>query len=132
LEAVKVPLPEAFADRYVISVSGFPTMSGRRRRSDDDNQGNSDENSSQSTEDMLDHVKALTMLEPKGREGIQPGLAQQQPSAGGGNYLFGFSKEMLTFKPDDKEVTFSTRIGRLTVKAKFHLKDMMYRGELSV
>src|SRR6266851_2638459 len=59
LDAMKTALPEDFANRYVISVSGFPLNSGRRRRSQDD----SDTNSSQSTDDMLDNLKALTYLE---------------------------------------------------------------------
>jgi hypothetical protein len=128
LEALKTPLPEAFADRYVISVSGFPLDSGRHQRS----QEGTDGNSSQSTEDMLDRLKGLTYLEPKGREGAQPGIVQQQATAGAGSILFGFSKEMLTLKPEDKEVTFSTRLGGVTVKTKFSFKDMMYHGELAV
>ena len=128
LAAMKTPLPEEFANRYVISVSGFPLNASRRRRSQDD----SDTNSSQSVEDTLDNLKALTYLETKGREGVQPGLVQQQPSSGAGSILFGFSKEMLALKPEDKEVTFSTRIAGLNVKNKFNLKEMMYRGELAL
>jgi len=127
LDAMKSPLPEEFANHYVISVSGFPLSGGRRRRSQED----SDTNSSQSTEDTLDNLKALTYLEPKGREGVQPGVAQQ-PSSGAGIILFGFSKETLALKPDDKEVTFSTRMGGLNVKTKFNLKDMLYHGELAI
>jgi len=128
LDAMKSPLPEEFANHYVISVSGFPLNAGRRRRYPED----SDANSSQSTEDVLDNLKALTYLEPKGREGVQPGVAQQQPSSGAGSILFGFSKETLALKPDDKEVTFSTRMGGLNVKTKFNLKDMLYHGELAI
>jgi hypothetical protein len=128
LEALKAPLPDAFANHYVISVSGFPMMSGRRRSQDEDSQ----ESSAQTTEDRLDHLKALTFLKPKDKEGLQPGVALQQPSAGGGTYLFGFSKDMLSLTAADKEVTFSTRIGRLDVKTKFNLKEMMYRGDLAL
>jgi hypothetical protein len=128
LDALKAPLPEAFANHYVIGVSGFPMMSGRRRSQDDTNQ----DNSAQATEDTLDHLKALTFLKPKDKEGLEPGVALQQPSSGGGTYLFGFSKEMLPLTAADKEVTFTTRIGRLDVKAKFNLKDMLYRGELAL
>jgi hypothetical protein len=35
-------------------------------------------------------------------------------------------------KPEDKEVTFSTKLGRLLVKTKFNLKDMTYRGDLAL
>jgi len=128
LDALKTPLPEAFANHYVIGVSGFPLNGGGRRGSQDD----SGSNSSQSNQDQLDNLKSLTFLEPKGRDGAQPGLVQQAPSAGSATLLFGFSKEMLALKPDDKEVTFSTKLGRLLVKTKFNLKDMMYRGELAI
>ena len=112
LDALKTPLPEAFADHYVISVSGLPM-------------------NSQSADEMLDHLKAVTLLEPKGKESAQPGIAQLQPSSAGRSVLLGFSKEILALKPDDKEVTFSTRVGRSNIKAKFNLKEMIYHGELA-
>jgi hypothetical protein len=127
LEAMKTPLPEAFAEHYVISVSRFPLTPGRRRRSQDD----SETSSSQSVDDMLDRIKGETFLEPKDKSGAQPGIVQQQPHSGG-TILLGFSKEFLMLKPDDKEVTFTTQLGRLTVKTKFNLKEMMYRGTLAV
>jgi len=127
LEALKAPLPDAFANHYVIGVSGFPLNGGGRRGS----QGDSD-SSSQSNQDQLDNLKSLTYLAPKGRDGAQPGLVQQTPSAGSATLLFGFSTEMLALKPEDKEVTFSTKLGRLLVKTKFNLKDMMYHGELAI
>lgn len=127
VEAMKAPLPDAFANHYVISISGFPLNGGRRRSQDD-----SDSNSSQSTDDMLDQLKSLTFLEPKGRDGAQPGVVQKSPSSGGGTIWFGFSKELLALKPEDKEVTFSTKLGRLLVKTKFNLKDMIYHGELAL
>jgi hypothetical protein len=128
MEALKSPLPEVFANRYVISVSGFPLYGDSHSRSQED----SDSNSSDSNRDMLDRLKSLTYLEPKGREGAQPGVVQQQPSAGTRSILFGFSKEMLALKPEDKEVTFSTKLGRLLVKTKFNLKEMTYRGDLAL
>ncbi|MCU1274570.1 MAG: hypothetical protein JWO48_2001 [Bryobacterales bacterium] len=130
LEALKTPLPEAFADHYVISVSGLPMNSGRRGTTRDQEDQNAP-SSSQPADDMLDHLKAVTFLEPKGREGAQPGIAQRQPSFAGGSVLFGFSKEILALKPDDKEVTFSTRVGSSNIKTKFNLKDMVYHGELA-
>ena len=128
LEAMKAPLPDTFANHYVIGVSGFPMMSGRPRSEDDDKR----DSSAQASEARLDNLKSLTFLKPKDKEGLQPGLVLQQPSSGGGTYLFGFSKEMLPLTAADKEVTFTTRIGRLDVKAKFNLKEMLYRGDLAV
>ena len=128
LEAMKAPLPDTFANHYVIGVSGFPMMSGRPRSEDDDNR----DSTAQASEARLDNLKSLTFLKPKDKEGEQPGLVLQQPSSGGGTYLFGFSKEMMALTAADKEVTFTTRIGRLDVKAKFNLKEMLYRGDLAV
>jgi hypothetical protein len=133
LEAMKTPLPDAFAKHYVISVSGFPLNGGRYRRSQDDSDtSNSDSNASQSTDDMLDRLKSLSFLAPKGRDGAQPGIVQKSPTGSGGTLLFGFSQEMLSLKPDDKEATFSTKLGSLVIKTKFNLKDMMYKGELAL
>ena len=128
LEALKAPLPDTFANHYVIGVSGFPMMSGRPRSEDDDNR----DSTAQASEARLDNLKSLTFLKPKDKEGEQPGLVLQQPSSGGGTYLFGFSKEMMALTAADKEVTFTTRIGRLDVKAKFNLKEMLYRGDLAL
>lgn len=130
LEALKTPLPDSFANHYVISVSGFPWMSGRGRRSQGEGEGETD--ASQSPEDMLDRLKAFTSLQSKGKELVQPGIVQQQQTTGNPSLLFGFSKEILALGRDDKEVTFSTHLGRLLVKTNFTLKEMLYHGELAV
>jgi hypothetical protein len=128
LEALKTTLPESFAGHYVISVNGFPSTSGYGRGSQDESQGDSP----QASQDMLDHLKAYTSLQPKDKALAQPGVVEPQPAAGGTSFLFGFSKEILVLGPDDKEVAFSTRIGRLNIKTKFSLKEMTYRGELAL
>jgi hypothetical protein len=127
LQGLKTALPEAFASRYVISVSGLPLM-GRGGRPQDESQ----EASSRSIDDAIDRLKGLTLLQPRDKAGAQPGIVQQQQSTGPASVLFGFSKEMLTLVQEDREVVFSTQFGRLAVKAKFNLKDMIYRGELAV
>ncbi len=117
LEAMKSKIPDPLANHYVISVSGIPT-SGSYRRSEDEDAD-------------LDRIKGVTFLEPKGKRDVQPGIVQTQPSSVG-SVLFGFSKEILQLSEDDKEVLFTTTFGHLNLKAKFTLKDMMYRGELAV
>jgi hypothetical protein len=125
LDALKTPIPEAFANHYVISVSGLPLNDfGRRQTQSQD--------PNQSTQDMLDHLKGFTFLQPKDKRDVQPGIVQQAPSGGYGTILFGFSKEVITLKPEDKEVAFTSEFGRLNIKAKFNLKDMMYKDELAV
>jgi hypothetical protein len=125
LDALKTPLPEAFAGHYVISVSGFPLRSGGRR--DDDSSENS-----QSAENMLDNLKAYTSLQPKGKSIAQPGVVKSQPGSGYETILFGFSKETLDLSADDKEAAFSTQIGRAMIKTKFEFKEMKYHGKLAV
>ena len=117
LDALKSKVPDAFANHYVISVSGIPPT-GRYGRSEDENVD-------------LDRLKGVTFLEPHNKRDLQPGIVQEQPSSYG-SVLFGFSKEILTLTPEDKEVQFTTTFGRLNLKAKFVLKDMLYRGELAV
>jgi hypothetical protein len=132
LEALRTPLPEALANHYVISVSGIPMLSTSRQRSAD---SDADATVSQApNEDMLERIKGLTYLEPKGKAPAQPGLVQQSTSTSRETrtLLFGFSKDLLSLTPEDKEVTFTTHLGNLQVKAKFNLKEMMYRKALAV
>jgi hypothetical protein len=133
LEALKAPLPEAFANRFVISVSGFPVLSQRRGRSEegDDTEATVSRGSS---EDVLERIKAMTYLEPKGKAQAQPGLVEQAPGGTGrsATLLFGFSKETLQLTPADKEVTFTTQLGNLQVKTKFDLKEMLYHNQLAL
>jgi hypothetical protein len=81
---------------------------------------------------MLDRLKSFTSLEPKGKRGAQPGVVQRQESTGAGSILFGFSKELLDLSADDKEVTFTTNLGRASLKTKFDFAEMKYHGKLAV
>ncbi len=120
-EADKLPLPDSFADHYVISVSGIPMYGGRRSMGDD-------ESTDHPQDDRFDELKQFTRLQPKGKEIAQPGVVVQQ----GGTYLFGFSKASLDLSADDKEFDFSTQMGALAVKAKFVSKEMFYQGRLAL
>ncbi len=131
LEALKTKLPDSFADHYVISVSGFPMMSGRRRWQGQGGDEGEGQQNAPSPQEMLDRLKSFTSLEPKDKPIAQPGVVERQKDDNT-VLLFGFSKQTLALSPGDKEVTFSTRLGRLTVKTKFNLKEMLYHGELAV
>jgi hypothetical protein len=125
LDALKTPLPEGFANHYVISVGGIPLDAGSRRRNQSQDDG------SQSVQNTLDRLKGVSYLEPKEKRTLQPEVVVQQP-ASYGNVYFGFPKDLVTLRPEDKEVTFTTLFGSTQVKAKFNMKDMLYRGELAV
>ena len=136
LDALKTPLPDEFANHYVIAVIGFPLPGGQRRYQDEEEdypprQSRNDNPPRRSQEDTLDNLKQLTTLQPKGKELAQAGVVRQQTSSNS-NLLFGFSKDSLTLTKDDKEVLFSTTLGRLVVKAKFNPKEMLYHGQLAV
>ncbi len=122
MEAMKVALPEQFANHYVISISGIPLLG---RKSDDG------ESSRRTEDEQFDDLKQLTTLQPKGKDAAQAGVVHRQVSAGT-SFLFGFSREFFTLSAADKEVDFSSRFGQLTVKARFEPKEMLYHGELAV
>jgi hypothetical protein len=46
--------------------------------------------------------------------------------------LFGFAKDSLPLTAADKEVEFDLKLGGMSAKVKFALKDMMYNGELAL
>jgi hypothetical protein len=131
-EALKTPLPESLANDYVISVSGIPILSEHRQNSDEGDTGVAV--SKAPSPDVLDRIRALTYLEPKGKSAAQPGIVQPGKGvAGETNVLwFGFSRELVQLTPADKEVTFRTELGRFELKTKFNLQDMMYHKELAL
>jgi len=128
LEAMKAPLPEQFANHYVISVNGIPLLGGRQTSQGD---GDATESRRPSEDDSNDNLKQFSTLQPKGKELIQAGVVHRQVSSGS-SFLFGFSSELLPLSTDDSEVVFSTRLGQLTVKARFVFKEMMYHRELAL
>ena len=125
LDAQKAPLPEAFANHYVISVSGIP-LRDRRRDSQTD-----DDDNRKSPDDSLDNLKQLTSLEAKGKDLVLAGVVERGTGAYS-TFLFGFSKELLQLGKHDNEVAFSTQLGPLLVKTKFYLKWMVYHKQLAI
>lgn len=139
LDALKTPLPEGFANRYVIGVRDIPLIRYQQRpqRSSGDSDSDSpklstpDNDESTLTQHDLDELKFMTSLQPKGKDSAQAGVVKQM-TPGGTYFLFGFSKEFLDFGKKDHEVIFSTQLGKLTVKAKFDPSEMLYHGVLAV
>jgi hypothetical protein len=71
---------------------------------------------------------ANTRLVPRGRAAMIPISVDVDQS---GATHFQFSEEQpITLA--DKEVTFVTRFGSISVEKKFRLKDMLYKGELAL
>lgn len=129
IEALRTEIPREFANRYVISVGGIPISGGQRRQYQ---QTEDQQDSQQNLQDQLDRLKQVTFLEPKGRRDAQPGIVREPTSAPYGTVWFGFDRDFLNLKEEDKEVTFQTQFGQLPIKVKFNLKDMLYRGDLAL
>ena len=127
LDAMKSPLPEAFEERYVISVSGIPLMGGRSTSAGEDD----DSSASRREQDDLDRLRGLSSLQLKGRDVVQAGVVTRQVGSGS-SFLIGFSRDMLPLQAHDTEIVFTTQLGRLVVKAHFLPKEMLYHGELAV
>jgi hypothetical protein len=72
-------------------------------------------------------LRTYTKLDRKGDGPIY--LDHIQAIAGGEMYYF---SRMDPITPSNKEITFSTKMGPLEFKAKFVLKDMVYRGKLEL
>jgi|HubBroStandDraft_1064217.scaffolds.fasta_scaffold30019_3 hypothetical protein len=130
--ALKTPLPEGLAGAYVISVSGVPILAQGHQHSDD---GDSETAVSKGlTDEVLERIKELTYLEPKGKSPAQPSVVKKGAISSSGTpaLLFGFPRDVLPLSVDDREVLFTTQLGRIEVKTKFNLKDMMYHKELAL
>jgi hypothetical protein len=105
-------LPDGFEGQYVLGVSGLPLTRGSGRNA-------------------MDRIKQVTTLKCKGRQPIGP-AAVQEDTSNGAVYLFGFAREALPLSKDDKDLVFTTHIGRLAYVAKFNPKEMLFRGEVAV
>ncbi len=111
--ALKTKLPDGFEGHYVLGMSGVPLT-----KSDSKN--------------ALDRVRQVTTLQTKSKPEPLEAAVVQEDSSNGTVYLFGFSREALTLAKDDKEILFTTHLGKMTFTAKFNPKDMLYHGELAV
>jgi hypothetical protein len=67
----------------------------------------------------------------KGKDPIQASDVKTGGNEQKGVVLFLFPKTA-PFSLDDKDVEFSTKLGPILVKQKFHLKDMVFNGKLDL
>ena len=116
LLALRLQLPPGFEHHYVIGVSGLPVISGHGEGADNT--------------DSYDLLKESTYLQTKGQEPAQPGLIQADP-ADTSSLLFGFLNQFLDLS-SAKTATFSSEMNPLSVKVKFDLTRMTYKGQLAI
>jgi hypothetical protein len=67
-------------------------------------------------------------LQAHGKDSVEAGDFLQKR----GVVLFAFSKELLSLSAADKEVIFTLETSQYSIKTRFDLKEMKYRGKLAV
>jgi hypothetical protein len=122
LDGLRYPMPEDFADHYVIGIGNLPEPQRIQRRSGDDVRV--------SEEDILQQLQSGASLKAKGKESVGAGVVRRMRK--GSVVLFGFSKELLPLGPSDKDILFTLNTEQFAVKAKFDPKEMVYRGQLAL
>jgi hypothetical protein len=111
--ATDSPLPRQFAHHYAISLTGFNLGDG--------------EGPSTFTKSSLERIRAAASLRSKGN--AAPATIVHQA---GSAVLLGFSKRSIKLSLGDEHVEFATKVDRLSIKAKFGLKEMLYHGGLAI
>jgi hypothetical protein len=107
LDALKSSFPADFANHYVIGVNDLPATEGGRKVNQDSMAAN---------------------LQVRGKDSTDAGGVL--PARG--TVLFAFSRELLPLSVADKEVLFALDTNQFSVKVRFDLKEMTYRGRLAV
>jgi hypothetical protein len=131
LEAQKRQLPEPFRGNYAISIAGFPLGGGPGgpRPGGPGAPGGAPnlEAMRAAQQTALDKGKDTTWLERKGKDPIHPAII-----APAGRAILLIFPQTQPIQIEDKDVTLVVRIGVAEMKAKFHLKDMLYQGKLEL
>jgi hypothetical protein len=121
-DAMKAPKTSDADENYIIALVG--DIPGASVPTDDD--------SAAERQQKMDVLKESTRLERKDDplELQRVKIAPRTPRSPSGT-LYYFSR-VLPLTPEDKQVTFVTKVGPLEVKCKFTLHDMLYHGNLEL
>ncbi|MGA7411768.1 MAG: hypothetical protein WBW33_14920 [Bryobacteraceae bacterium] len=110
---------------YVITVIGLvPGMNSKHPA-----KSNPDASAAVDPEQMLSGIQSQSHLLFPNRPSVRPDEVKLDAKSGALRFYFSRSSSI---QMTDKEVLFSTHYGRLTVKQRFRLKDMVYKGELEL
>jgi hypothetical protein len=124
MDARKKGATDDFAKYYVLSLSGTPRNGAPATPFGDDDA----DPRRPGREQMQANLRQSTQLQIKGKAPLKP--ERIEPSETG--IMFLFSRDDHPIKRDDKEVTFQTKLGPLQLKARFVLKNMLYRDQLEL
>jgi hypothetical protein len=106
-DALKTTFPLDFANHYVIGVNDLPGMERDRKVNQD---------------------SMSASLQIHGKDSVGAGGVLPTRDV----VMFAFSKELLPLSAADKEALFTLETNQYSIKTKFDLKEMMYRGRLAV
>jgi hypothetical protein len=129
-EARMAQAPAEFAKYYVIGLAGFPMRMGPEGGPGEDQGGRGNRTDRRRPEagQMKANLEQATQLQIRNREILRPEKVMETEDG----LRFLFSRDDHPIKRDDRDVTFQTKLGFLSLKVKFSLKDMVYRGQLEL
>ena len=128
-EAAKRPVPQAAATHYLLSVTGLRLPMGAGERPGQSKGAKGDAASpAERQQMMMNRLKESATLERKGKDPVHAESVQAAQQM----LVFFFPRKDGPIDVADKEVTFQAKMGPMTVKAKFALKDMLYEGKLEL
>jgi hypothetical protein len=117
------------ANDYVITVIGLASASPRTSAAPSDEPAGGVEREPQDPAQIAQAFVANSRLIPRGKSAIVPEDAKFDSATGAVQLFFSRSAAIAV---SDKEVTFVTRFGSLSVRKRFRLKDMAYKGQLEL
>jgi hypothetical protein len=127
LDAAKVELPSSFRDHYAVSLTGMPFGILRAELS-----SASPETPEPAARQKaaVDYLLAQTTLTAHGRPPVAAGFMVQNQERQ--SLIFAFRRQNPPLQASDREVTFAMNLRTIRVKAKFEMKEMLYRGALAL
>jgi len=137
-DAHPLNLPATLENQYIIAVTGIPQQAlamavrggrgGRGRRPN--SEGTPPEAPPAAPADQAAPLKQAVTLSVKGKDPVHADAVMAMNR--NMTLLFGFAKDALPLAATDKEVEFTLKLGNLSGKTRFNLKDMMYNEQLAV
>ena len=119
---------------YVITIAGLVPAGRYRSAGQLSTRSSSDEEDGikiepQDPEQLLEGLMAQSRLMARGGRSIAPEDVKLEAETGVLHLFFPRSEAI---RLEDKEVTFAARFGSMTIRRRFRLKDMVYRGALAL
>ncbi|HSU60850.1 MAG TPA: hypothetical protein VLI55_16170 [Bryobacteraceae bacterium] len=129
-ESHEAGLAERAEKDYIVTIVGLVPAGRYRSVGTTESQSRSDDTiDSRNPETLLEGLMASSLLTPKDKPAIRPDDAKLDASTG---TLHVFFPRTSGISLADKQVTFTTRFGSLTIQKQFRLKDMTYKGKLEL